>query len=179
MSFLNSNKSPWSSYLSSVSSSSSSMSELDVEQSSSSTKEVHVLPKSDTLVWEIGPSGFPRLTDFTSSCWIVDYSSWSWSICIDDDEIFSSILVDDDILSLLESNISSSVFQRRFALSSKPYSILISSFISTLKALDKALDVWASRYRHFFCACVWEQSSNAWEKPISTIHQTWGFISRK
>jgi hypothetical protein len=60
---------------------------------------------------------------------------------IDDDEIFSGILVDDDLLSLLEQNIFSSAFQRRFALSSQPYSISISSFISALKALDKSLDV--------------------------------------
>jgi hypothetical protein len=31
---------------------------------------------------------------------------------------------------------------------------LILSFISTLKALDKALDEWASRYRHFSYACI-------------------------
>jgi hypothetical protein len=58
---------------------------------------------------------------------------------IDDDEILSSTFVDDDLLSLLEPNICSNDFQRRFALSSKPYSILILSFISALRALDKAL----------------------------------------
>jgi hypothetical protein len=61
-------------------------------------------------------------------------------MCIDDDEIFSGILVDDDILSLFEPNICSSAFQRRFVLSSKPYSISMLSFISALKALDKVLD---------------------------------------
>jgi hypothetical protein len=58
-------------------------------------------------------------------------------MCIDDDEIFSSILVDDGLLSLLEPNICSRAFQRRAALSSKPYSISILSFISALKALEK------------------------------------------
>jgi hypothetical protein len=72
---------------------------------------------------------------------------------IDDDEIFSERF-DDDLLSLLEPNICLSTFQKRFGLSSKPYFILISSFISALKTLDKALDTWASRYRHFFYACV-------------------------
>jgi hypothetical protein len=59
---------------------------------------------------------------------------------IDDDEISSGILVDDDLLSSLESNICSSTFQRRFVLSIKSYSISIMSSISALKALDKALD---------------------------------------
>jgi hypothetical protein len=75
-------------------------------------------------------------------------------MCIDDDEIFSGIPVDDDLLSLFEPNFCSSAFQRRFALSSKPYSILIVSFIFALKILDKALDVCALRYMHFFYACV-------------------------
>jgi hypothetical protein len=59
--------------------------------------------------------------------------------CVDDDEIFSGSL-DDDLLLLLEPYICSSTFQRRLTLLSKPYSISISSFISALKALDKALD---------------------------------------
>jgi hypothetical protein len=42
-------------------------SELDVEQSSSSAKEVSVLLKSDSPVWETGQSNFPRLADFASS----------------------------------------------------------------------------------------------------------------
>jgi hypothetical protein len=63
MSFLNSTKSSYSSYSSSVSSSSS---ELDMEQSSSSAKEVSILPKLDSLVWETEQSGFPRLADFAS-----------------------------------------------------------------------------------------------------------------
>jgi hypothetical protein len=45
------------------SSSSSSTSELDVEQSPSSAKVDFVLPKLDVPVWETGPSGFPRLAD--------------------------------------------------------------------------------------------------------------------
>jgi hypothetical protein len=57
-----------------------------------------------------------------------------------DDEVFSRNY-DDNLLLLLEPNICSSTFQRRLALSSKPYSISISSIISALKALDKALDV--------------------------------------
>jgi hypothetical protein len=68
---------------------------------------------------------------------------------IDDDEIFSETFVDDNLLSLLEPYICSSAFQRRFALSSKPYSILTMSSTSTLKTLDKTLDAWALRYRHF------------------------------
>jgi hypothetical protein len=47
-------------------------------------------------------------------------------MCIDDDEIFFGTFV--------------VAFQRIFALSSKPYSILIMPSISALKALDKALD---------------------------------------
>jgi hypothetical protein len=76
-------------------------------------------------------------------------------MCIDDDEILSKTFVDDDLLSLLEPYIFSSIFQRIFALSSKPYSILImpststSTSTSTLKTLNKSLDAWASRYRHF------------------------------
>jgi hypothetical protein len=70
-------------------------------------------------------------------------------MCIEDDEVFSGTYVDDDLLSLLEPYICSNAFQRRFVLSSKPYSILIMSSTSTLQALDKALDAWASRYRHF------------------------------
>jgi hypothetical protein len=72
-------------------------------------------------------------------------------MCIDDDEILSETFVDDDLLSLLEPYIFSSIFQRIFALSSKPYSILImpSTSTSTLKTLNKSLDAWASRYRHF------------------------------
>jgi hypothetical protein len=64
MSFLNSTKSSYSSYSSSIS---SSLSELDVEQSSSSAKEVSIMPKLDSPVWEIGQFGFPRLADFVSS----------------------------------------------------------------------------------------------------------------
>jgi hypothetical protein len=48
-------------------SSSSSTSELDVEQSSSSDMTFSVLPKTDPLVWEIGPSDFFRLAEFSSS----------------------------------------------------------------------------------------------------------------
>jgi hypothetical protein len=70
-------------------------------------------------------------------------------MCIYDDGIFSNIFVDDDLLSLLEPNIFSNIFQRRFALSSKPCSISILSFISALNALDKALDACTSRYMHF------------------------------
>jgi hypothetical protein len=70
-------------------------------------------------------------------------------MCIDDDEILSETFVDDDLLSLLEPYIFSSIFQRIFALSSKPYSILIMPSTSTLKTLNKSLDAWASRYRHF------------------------------
>jgi hypothetical protein len=58
---------------------------------------------------------------------------------IDNDDIFSWTFYD-DLLSFLEPNISSNTFQRRFALSSKPYSISILSFISALKALDKTID---------------------------------------
>jgi hypothetical protein len=61
-------------------------------------------------------------------------------MCINDDEILSGILIYDDLLSLLEPNICSSTFQRRFALSSQPHFISIMSSISALKALDKALD---------------------------------------
>jgi hypothetical protein len=61
-------------------------------------------------------------------------------MCIDDDEALSGIFVEDDLLSSLEPNICSRALKRRFALSSKPYSISISSFISALKALDKVLD---------------------------------------
>jgi hypothetical protein len=75
-------------------------------------------------------------------------------MCIDDDEIFFDRFVDDDLLSLLDPNIFSSTFQRRFALSSKPYSISTLSFIFALKELDKALDACASRYRHFSYACI-------------------------
>jgi hypothetical protein len=67
MSFLNSTKNSSSSYLLSVSSLSSSMSELDVEQSSFLAKEVFVLSKPDTLVSETGSSDFPRLADLSSS----------------------------------------------------------------------------------------------------------------
>jgi hypothetical protein len=137
MSFWNPNKSSSWSYSSSVSSSSS---ELDVEQSSTSAKIISVLSKPDPLVWETGPSNFSRLVDFTySSFWTLDCSSGSWSVCIDDDEIFSRIF-NDNLLSLLEPYICSNAFQRRFAVSSKSYSISISSFIFALKALDKALD---------------------------------------
>jgi hypothetical protein len=62
-------------------------------------------------------------------------------MCINDDEIFSDIFINDDLLSLLESYICSNVFQRIFTLSSKPYSILIMSSISVFKALDKNLGV--------------------------------------
>jgi hypothetical protein len=174
MSFLNSKKSSSYSYSLSMSSSSSASSELDVDQSSSSTKEVFILPKPDTLVWATEQSGFPRLTDFTFPFWTLDCPSWSWSKYVDDDEIFSRAL-DDDFLLLIEPYICSSTFRMRFALSGQPYYILISSFISALKALDKSLDAWASRYRHFFYACVWGQSSQAYERPTSTIDQTWGF----
>jgi hypothetical protein len=61
MSFLNTTKSSCLSYSSYVSSSSS---ELDVEQSSSSAKEVSILPKPDSPVWETGQSSFPKLADF-------------------------------------------------------------------------------------------------------------------
>jgi hypothetical protein len=64
-------------------------------------------------------------------------------MCINDDEMFTGIFVDDDLLSLLDPYIHSSAFRRRFALSSKPYSISIMSSTSALKALDKALDAWA------------------------------------
>jgi hypothetical protein len=68
---------------------------------------------------------------------------------MDDDEIFSKTF-DNEILSFLEPYICSSVFQIRFALSSKPYSISMLSFISALNALDKTLNACASRYKHFF-----------------------------
>jgi hypothetical protein len=61
-------------------------------------------------------------------------------MCIDDDETFYGIFVEDDLLSSLEPKICSRAFQRRFAISSKPYSISMPSFISAFKALDKALD---------------------------------------
>jgi hypothetical protein len=73
---------------------------------------------------------------------------------ISDGETFSGIFVEDDLLSSLEPNICSRAFQRRFALSSKLYSISISYFLSALKALGKTLDAWALRYMYFFCACV-------------------------
>jgi hypothetical protein len=59
MGFLNSTKSSCSSYSSSVSS--SSMLELDVDQSSSSAKIFSVLSKPDTPVQKTGPSNFLRL----------------------------------------------------------------------------------------------------------------------
>jgi hypothetical protein len=62
---------------------------------------------------------------------------------IDDDEILSDTFVDDYLLPLLELIICSSVFQRKFALSSKPYFISIISSIFALKTLDKTLDAWA------------------------------------
>jgi hypothetical protein len=61
-------------------------------------------------------------------------------MCIDGDERFYGVFIEDDLLSSLKPNIYSRAFQRRFDLSSKPYSISISSFISALKAQDKALD---------------------------------------
>jgi hypothetical protein len=73
---------------------------------------------------------------------------------IDDNNIFLATFVDDDLLSLLETHIFSSTFQRRFAQSSKLYSILIMSSTSAVKALDKALDAWDSRYRYFSYAWV-------------------------
>jgi hypothetical protein len=157
MSFLSSTKSSCSSYSSFVSSSSST-SKLDVEQSSSSDKIFCVLPKLNPLVWEIEQSSFPRLAYLASSFWELDCPSWLWSKSVDDDEIFSGAL-DDYFLLLPEPYICSITFQRRLVLSSQPYSISISSFISTLKALDKTLDAWALRYRHFFCPYVWGQSS--------------------
>jgi hypothetical protein len=63
MSFLNSTKSSCPSYSSSVSSSS----ELDVEESSSLAKEVSIMSKLDSMVWETGQSDFHRLKDFASS----------------------------------------------------------------------------------------------------------------
>jgi hypothetical protein len=54
-------------------------------------------------------------------------------MCIDDDEALSGIFVEDDLLSSLEPNICSTALKRRFALSSKPYSISISSFIFALR----------------------------------------------
>jgi hypothetical protein len=86
-------------------------------------------------------------------------------MCIDDDETFSGIFVENDLLSSLESILCSKAFQRRFTLSSKPYNILISSFISALKTLDKSLDAWASRYRHFF-ALVFEGNPIRHEKDL-------------
>jgi hypothetical protein len=64
MSLLNFTRSSCSSYLLSVLSLSS---ELDVEQSSSSAKDVSILPKQDSPVYKIEQSGFPRLADFASS----------------------------------------------------------------------------------------------------------------
>jgi hypothetical protein len=61
-------------------------------------------------------------------------------MCIDDDEIFFGTFIDGDLLSLLESHICSSILQRIFALSSKPYSISIMSSTSAIKVLDKSLD---------------------------------------
>jgi hypothetical protein len=61
-------------------------------------------------------------------------------MCIDDDEIFFGMIVDDDLLSLLGSYICSSAFQRIFTLSSKPYTISIMSSTSALKALDNPID---------------------------------------
>jgi hypothetical protein len=153
MSFLNSIKSPRSPYSSSVSLSSLSSLEHDKEQSSSSVKIIFVLPKPNTPVWKTGSFDFPRLEEFSSSFWTLDYSFWSWSKCVDDDEIFSKAF-DGDLLLLLDSYICLNTFQKRLALSSKSYYISISSFISALKVLDKTLDVWALRYRYFFYACV-------------------------
>jgi hypothetical protein len=75
-------------------------------------------------------------------------------MCIDGDETFSGIFIENDILSSLEPNICLRAFQRRFALLSKSYFISISSFISALKTLDKSSDACALRYRHFFYACI-------------------------
>jgi hypothetical protein len=58
-----------------------------------------------------------------------------------------------------------STLQRRLALSSQPYSISISYFISALKALDKPLDAWASRYKHFF-ALVFKDNPLRYEKDL-------------
>jgi hypothetical protein len=127
---------------------------------------------------QTGPFDFSRLAEFSSYFWTLGCSSWSWSKCVDSDELFYGAF-DDDLLLLLESYICSSTFQRRLALSGQPYSISISSFISALKALDKVLDAHASRYRHFFCPYIWGQSFKVWEMIIFTIHQIWGFISHK
>jgi hypothetical protein len=93
---------------------------------------------------------------------------------VDDDEIFSGTFVDEDLLLLLESYICSTAFQRRFSLLSKSYSIPIMSSTSALKALDKALDAWASRHMHLSLRAILQgmRKTYIYHPPNLRIHFT-------